>query len=63
MSTSTLYLRIKRQQQTIFMNVFMTDQFSAVKSKTAKVLGVVDVDMIRLIGPDKVLLFELHKSN
>ena len=56
----SLYVRVKRQAQTIFLHVEPSDSFSIIKEKLAQI-NQKNADKIGLFAPDKVN--NLSKTN
>lgn len=55
----SMYLRLKRKNQTVFMHVEPSDSFASIKQRIAELFDEVDATGIMLLNTDKVLPFEL----
>ena len=53
----SMYLRVKRQKDTIFLRVNPTDSFASVKTKLGSIVSR-DPATLRLIGSDRERVFE-----
>lgn len=50
----SMYIRLKRKNQTIFLHVEPSNSFGQVKTRVAEILGVADASKIMLVANDKV---------
>lgn len=53
----THYIRLKRKNQTIFLHVESSTNFSQVKQRVAEILNMPDPNRIMLLASDKVSAF------
>ena len=53
----SMYLRVKRMKETVFLRVNPTDSFANVKAKLGGILGK-EANDLRIIGSDKERIFE-----
>jgi hypothetical protein len=50
----SMYIRLKRKNQTIFLHVEPSNSFGQVKQRVAEIVGVSDPTKIMLLANDKV---------
>ena len=53
----SMYVRLKRKNQTIFLHVEPSNSFGQIKSRIAEIVGISDPTKIMLLANDKVSFF------
>lgn len=50
----SMYIRLKRKSQTIFLHVEPSNSFGQIKARIAEILNMPDPNRIQLVASDKV---------